>query len=552
MREEREHACDDAVLSIGTRPVEYADHLLNIVRSLGQSEGPAAALAMARRSQFEGRLLAILDGATQRGGVTRGLGLAALVVAAAAVLPLAALGAALPHDPPARHAAAPHPSVSSALRKDLAAKPMEPKGMLGRLAGRMGKILGRAAGTLQPGDTADTPARVAIPAPPPPALPAAPASAASGASGAAGAAGPPPPPVTSVSLGALGPDVARQVAAAEQRLAAQLQQGGGYADVIRAAESIAGNAERASVLIAVLRRPDVGPVDLAASLRAAAGMSGCPEKRDVLKVAAERHSLGPAAVRAAFFSALSTFTSDPERRDVLMAVLGRADLPPALMLEVVRANNEIPGSAVRRDVLMALLAHGALPPEVLTAVFRSAAAIPSPAAQRDVLVRAAGTQRVDGAARDAYFAAAQGIPGESEKADVLSAMLAGAPGRAARAPSQSARAGGSTTTHIHQDEDNGLWDADVVLTGDHGRVIRVHAQRVVHGGAGDEIRAIRPGGLLTAEEVAAGRTRRVEMRPCASCADGIERTYTVDGRAQPYDAAAQRWLAGVLHEFLGK
>ncbi len=112
--------------------------------------------------------------------------------------------------------------------------------------------------------------------------------------------------------------------------------------------------------------------------------------------------------------------------------------------------------------------------------------------------------------------------------------------------------GRTTTTHVHQDDDNGLWDADVVLRGDDGRVVRVHAQRVVHGDAPDEIRAIRPGGLLTAEEVAGGRTRRVEMRPCASCAGGIARTYTVDGRAQPYDAAAQRWLVGVLHEFLGK
>ncbi|HEU0054953.1 MAG TPA: M56 family metallopeptidase, partial [Longimicrobium sp.] len=85
LREEREHACDDAVLAIGTRPVTYADHLLDIVRALGAAEGPVAALAMARRSQFEGRLLAILDGATPRGGVSRGLGAAALVVAAAGI-----------------------------------------------------------------------------------------------------------------------------------------------------------------------------------------------------------------------------------------------------------------------------------------------------------------------------------------------------------------------------------------------------------------------------------------------------------------------------------
>ncbi|HVG44593.1 MAG TPA: M56 family metallopeptidase, partial [Longimicrobium sp.] len=131
MREEREHACDDAVLSIGTRPVEYADHLLDIVRSLGAAEGPAAALAMARRSQFEGRLLAILDNATPRGGVSRGLGLAALVVAAAAVLPLGALRAARPAQ------ALPAPSTASAPSAPSGATRDE-KGTLAGLAGKVG------------------------------------------------------------------------------------------------------------------------------------------------------------------------------------------------------------------------------------------------------------------------------------------------------------------------------------------------------------------------------------------------------------------------------
>ncbi|HEV2146346.1 MAG TPA: M56 family metallopeptidase, partial [Longimicrobiaceae bacterium] len=101
MREEREHACDDAVLALGTQPTRYAGHLLEIVRALGTAEGPAAALAMARRSQFEGRLLAILDRAAPRGGVSRRAVLATLAVTAAVTVPLAAVGAA----PPAGHAA---------------------------------------------------------------------------------------------------------------------------------------------------------------------------------------------------------------------------------------------------------------------------------------------------------------------------------------------------------------------------------------------------------------------------------------------------------------
>src|SRR4051794_27373609 len=139
MREEREHACDDAVLSIGTRPVEYADHLLDIVRSLGSAEGPAAALAMARRSQFEGRLLAILDNATPRGGVSRGLGLAALVLAAAAVLPLGALRAARP----AEALASP---LAAAKQTAVSAPPQERPGKypLASMAGKLARIVDRA------------------------------------------------------------------------------------------------------------------------------------------------------------------------------------------------------------------------------------------------------------------------------------------------------------------------------------------------------------------------------------------------------------------------
>ena len=51
---------------IGTSPSLYAEELLAMVRSLGTTRTSAvqpafAALAMARRSEFEGRMLSILD-----------------------------------------------------------------------------------------------------------------------------------------------------------------------------------------------------------------------------------------------------------------------------------------------------------------------------------------------------------------------------------------------------------------------------------------------------------------------------------------------------------
>ena len=92
MRLERERACDDWVLAERTTPSVYADHLLDIVRRLGSSAHPAfAALAMARRSQFEGRLIAILDPRQERGSVPRRARAFGASVAAALVLPLSAV-----------------------------------------------------------------------------------------------------------------------------------------------------------------------------------------------------------------------------------------------------------------------------------------------------------------------------------------------------------------------------------------------------------------------------------------------------------------------------
>jgi beta-lactamase regulating signal transducer with metallopeptidase domain len=93
MRSERERACDDVVLACGARASDYASDLLQIARGLAGSAGaPAvAALAMARRGEFEGRLLAILDPRTRRQGVSRARALGVSLAVIALSLPLAAL-----------------------------------------------------------------------------------------------------------------------------------------------------------------------------------------------------------------------------------------------------------------------------------------------------------------------------------------------------------------------------------------------------------------------------------------------------------------------------
>jgi beta-lactamase regulating signal transducer with metallopeptidase domain len=119
MRVEREHACDDYVLRDGTAPSLYAGELLEMVRSIGMPRhdrgAPAfAALAMARRSEFEGRMLAILDPRLDRHTLTRRGTLMTAVIVALLTLPLAALRPFQQPTPaaPAATATTPAPATS--------------------------------------------------------------------------------------------------------------------------------------------------------------------------------------------------------------------------------------------------------------------------------------------------------------------------------------------------------------------------------------------------------------------------------------------------------
>lgn len=91
-RSECERACDDLVLAGGTKPSEYADHLLAIARSMPSFDPfRSVTLAMSRKSQLEGRLLSILQRDVAR-RVLSGRGVAlACVLAVAVIAPFAAL-----------------------------------------------------------------------------------------------------------------------------------------------------------------------------------------------------------------------------------------------------------------------------------------------------------------------------------------------------------------------------------------------------------------------------------------------------------------------------
>jgi len=95
LRAERERACDDLVLAAGTPGPDYADELLDIARVMQSQRFPGvmagASLAMAHRSQLEGRLIAILDPSVARRGLTRGRAAAAAAVFAILMVSVASV-----------------------------------------------------------------------------------------------------------------------------------------------------------------------------------------------------------------------------------------------------------------------------------------------------------------------------------------------------------------------------------------------------------------------------------------------------------------------------
>ncbi|HTF37010.1 MAG TPA: M56 family metallopeptidase, partial [Blastocatellia bacterium] len=92
LRIERERACDDQVIFLGTKASEYAGHLLEMARTFRTARcSSLAAVAIARRSELEGRLLAILDPGLKRRGLNRIGAVSVGVVIVCLVLTLATM-----------------------------------------------------------------------------------------------------------------------------------------------------------------------------------------------------------------------------------------------------------------------------------------------------------------------------------------------------------------------------------------------------------------------------------------------------------------------------
>ncbi|HEX8320234.1 M56 family metallopeptidase [Longimicrobium sp.] len=323
LREERERACDDAVLTIGARPSAYADHLLTLVRSLGRSEGPVAALAMARRSQFEGRLLAILEPANPRRGLSSRTILTGLAAAVVATTPLAALRVTA-RPGPAFPVAGPVPGPSAK-----AGERVPPRVASGPDAGRapLGLAVppaGVPAALATAADTGDVSAVI---------------QAVRGMGSSAEQAN---VLITLMERRTLGAGHAVELLGA----LADVESGANVRDVLvagisrlplreravrdawfRVVEGMESGAEQRGVLVALLQAGRVDGDMLAAVLRATHAMSSDAERRDVLLEVMKGRRLGGAA-RDHFLAAVGAMQSDAERATVLTA-LGTGAQPAA-------------------------------------------------------------------------------------------------------------------------------------------------------------------------------------------------------------------------------
>ena len=96
LRQESEHACDDAVLNLGVDGSEYARHLLDLardaIRHRARWSPSLPARAIARPSSLERRVTAMLNARLNRTPLTRSARFVALILLLAITIPIAGLG----------------------------------------------------------------------------------------------------------------------------------------------------------------------------------------------------------------------------------------------------------------------------------------------------------------------------------------------------------------------------------------------------------------------------------------------------------------------------
>jgi beta-lactamase regulating signal transducer with metallopeptidase domain len=376
MRLEREHACDDFVLVAGARASRYADDLLGLARRLTRPTAPAAAaLAMARRSELEGRLLAILDPATKRSTVRRArVGLLTLAVFALAT-PLAAFrpSARVRIDSKPRATTSGAMTQTNAARDSNAAKSIEdpkPVTTLSDQAHSLESLMQRA-GTL----SASTLRMQSVPA--------------------LARLHPDTEPRVQVDLQTL-----IDVTKAAKRMTADSEKGQLLAliakryqrsDALRdayldAVFTMTSDHERSRALIALLDRDSLPLSAVAKVLRSTAMMTSDMNKGMVLKRISP-DVFADTAVQRAYLDAIVAMTSDLERSSAISSLIKQRPLTPAVQLALLQAIVPMTSNVEKSNALLLFLdRQGIADDNVRRSFFKTAETLSSDGDYRRVMM----------------------------------------------------------------------------------------------------------------------------------------------------------------------
>lgn len=369
MRQEREHACDDFVLAAGARASRYADDLLGLARRLARPTAPAAAaLAMARRSELEGRLLAILDPAIKRGSLRGGRAAAVVLLVLFGAVPLAAFTpgvrvttvpqvAAVTPQPQTLPAKKQQPNATVVLPADVT----EPNAHIDSVANDMDALVAQMR-TISPAVTrlsAQLPALSRVQRDTEPAAQQS-------------------QPVDVATL--------LEVTRAAKRMTSDYEKGQLLAliakryvrdDSLREAYldatfSMSTDYERGKALVALLQRDSIPASSTARVLRSAKGMSSDASRVVVLR------SVSPAtfadtSVQKAYVEVITAMSSDYERAQAISALIKAPQLTQAVQLAVLRTTTVISANTDKANVLLLFLNRHGLADEPVRRAFMKAA-----------------------------------------------------------------------------------------------------------------------------------------------------------------------------------